>query len=240
MFDPHSGSFTIYTSPTRHLDGKPARTYGIAYSPSTGIWFALWSPKPGKICNINLITGAITEYTVPGGGHVWKVAVDRLGRVWYTEPWLNRIGVFDPATGEFKEYELPTPNSYPHWVAVDRRHRVWVTEYWGNKLAMFDPRTEMFEEYPIPTSQSGPNVIAFDYRGNVWFTETGLTPDYRTAWNVAMFDVSEKVFREYTVPTAYSAPAGIAFDPRGGIWFTEFLTGKIGQLSPLPITQGHG
>jgi streptogramin lyase len=73
----------------------------------------------------------------------------------------------------------------------------------------------MFEEYPIPTSQSGPNVIAFDYRGNVWFTETGLTPDYRTAWNVAMFDVSEKVFQRIYRANCLLSSSGDRVRPEG-------------------------
>src|SRR3990170_3604748 len=47
------------------------------------------------------------------------------GSVWYTGQRSNVIGRLDPATGQFKEFPLPTPRSAPHGLVADKDGNIW-------------------------------------------------------------------------------------------------------------------
>ena len=51
----------------------------------------------------------------------------RDGSVWYTAQLSNAVGHLDPATGRFREYSLPTPDSGPHGLLEDPDGNIWYT-----------------------------------------------------------------------------------------------------------------
>jgi virginiamycin B lyase len=133
------------------------------------------------------------------------------------------------STPGFREFEVPTANSYPAQIALDAQGRVWITERDGNKVARFDPETLAWQEYDIPTDNSRPWGLALDGDRDVWFAETagnlighlelGETPDQYT-------------FTEYTIPTLDSVPRDVAIGRDGTVWFTEQAGNRIGKLVP--------
>lgn len=64
---------------------------------------------------------AIKEWDVPtphSRPHDPAVAPD--GSLWYTGQMANKLGRFDPKTGQFKEFPLKTAESGPHGLVADR------------------------------------------------------------------------------------------------------------------------
>ena len=57
---------------------------------------------------------SIREWDVPTkGAHPHDLAVGKNGDLWFTEQMANKIGRFDPASQNFKEYPLTDRNAGP-------------------------------------------------------------------------------------------------------------------------------
>lgn len=130
----------------------------------------------------------------------------------------------------FREYSVPTADSYPAQLALDPvRQVLWVTQRDGNKLAAFDLSTETWiGEYVVPTPDSEPWGLAVDGSGNVWFAETAV--DKIGVLNVATGEISEPAI---LVPG--KQPWAVALSGTGQnltVWFTERAGSSIGKFVP--------
>jgi virginiamycin B lyase len=126
----------------------------------------------------------------------------------------------------YREFPLPTPNSYPWQLALDaQRGGVWVTEQAGNKLAYLDAASGTWTEYPIPIPGSSPAGLALDGLGRVWIAA-------QAANKIAVFDPAMEKWTGYEVPTPASEPMDVAVGQDGGVWFTEASGKKLGSLVP--------
>jgi len=78
----------------------------------------------------------IVEHVIPTPRSMpHSIAAAPDGRIYFSELAANKIGVFDPRTGQFAEAVAPTPRSQPHGVAVEpRTGMVYVTQLAGGKL----------------------------------------------------------------------------------------------------------
>ena len=152
-------------------------------------------------------------------------AVDSQGRVWYTIPTANAIGVFDPATEAHREFKIPTRNARPHGLAIDERGRVWFSQNGKGRIGRFDPRTERFREYYTPTAKDL-RTAAFDQKGFLWIAARGSN-------KVVRFNPKTSNLKEFRVPTRDAHPMGIAVTPGRIIWFCEFEGNRLGRLDPV-------
>jgi len=90
----------------------------------------------------------IKEYDVPtprSRPHDPALAPD--GSLWYTGQGANKLGRFDPKTGEFKEYPLKTRDSGPHGLVADKDGNIWFTAISGGYIGKLDPKTGEITEY---------------------------------------------------------------------------------------------
>lgn len=94
------------------------------------------------------------------------IAVDRQGAVWFAG--AGAIGRLDPASGQVREYRLPSGGNAEQ-VAIDSRGAVWFTLQ--NAVGRLDPVTGQSEE----TAVGGrPLALAADSVGNVWVVAQDL------------------------------------------------------------------
>jgi streptogramin lyase len=173
--------------------------------------------------------GCVVEIPIPGGpgGTIRKgLDVGPDGTVWFTQLELNQIASYDPDTGQFAFYTIPSPNTGPHSVAVDAGGDVWFTEIFGQRIGVLDPDTGSFEEFTPPTPISMPYGMAIAMNGDVWFTEMA-------AVKIARYRPSTGRFQEFPMNPATDSAANIAVDHQTGfIWVTELDTGKLARLNP--------
>jgi streptogramin lyase len=134
--------------------------------------------------------------------------------------------------GGFREFEMPTADSYPAQIALDpARPVLWITERDGNKLACFDPQSEAWcpePEYDIPTTDSQPWGLAIDGVGNVWFAESA-------ADKIGVVDLATGIISEPVRLRHGSQPWGVAISGTGvdtAVWFTERAGNRIGKYVP--------
>ncbi|HEU5228755.1 MAG TPA: hypothetical protein VFU49_13145 [Ktedonobacteraceae bacterium] len=213
--------------------------WGTAFDRSGRVWVAIPGCDPSPVCNNNTPAGNIAVYSPKLKAWVSNyqlpatfaqplfLAFDRLGRVWFPMPMSDSLGMFDPATGMFQQWAVPTPGAGPWGVAIDSKGVVWFTEHYSNKIGAFNPRTQTFTEIATPASNSLPYGIAVDRSDNVWFTENDSAVALIGEYTV------QKHLLEYKIRNTSSSsitPHLITIDNRGNVWWSEGWVGMVGKL----------
>jgi streptogramin lyase len=78
--------------------------------------------------------------------------LDDQGRLWFTEFAANKLGLFDTKTESFKEWEVPTPDTYPYDVFMDKNGELWSGGMASDRVLRFDPQSGRSVEYLLPRS----------------------------------------------------------------------------------------
>lgn len=195
---------------------------------------------PPPVSAQNGVPKYIAEYEVPTANSApLAISVDANGKVWFTESNASKLGIFDPTTESFTEYEVPWLGDM--WsVITDLQGHVWFTQYSGKgnvspggaivgggsgRIVRFDIATKNFTSILIPTNGSFPMRLAMDQVGRVWFTEF-------LGNKVGVFDPVSNHMQEYRVPTNFSGPADLTFDSHGTLWFSESFSQQLGRFDP--------
>jgi virginiamycin B lyase len=150
------------------------------------------------------------------------------GRVWFCGQRTGYLAVLDPATGEFRKYDLGE-GAGPHNLIVDDRGMVW---YAGNRRAhigRLDPATGDVTQYPMPDEAArDPHTLAWDGKGDIWFTVQGGN-------FVGHLDTGSGEVRLVAVPSERARPYGIRVDPEGRPWIALFGTHKLATVDPATM-----
>jgi virginiamycin B lyase len=125
-----------------------------------------------------------------------------------------------------KEWDAPTPKSFPHDPAVGPDGSLWYTGMQSNALGRLDPQTGSIKGYPLKTPDSGPHGLTADKEGNIWFTAN--YKGYIGKLNPLTGEVTE-----YPMPDPSARdPHSLVFDNKGTLWFTVQLGNFAGRLDP--------
>jgi virginiamycin B lyase len=176
---------------------------------------------------VGTLSVPIREYEVPTAKsrpHDPALAPD--GSLWYTGQGANKLGRFDPQTGEFKEYPLKTPNSGPHGLVADKNGNIWFTAISGGYVGKLNPHSGEITEYrPSDGASIDPHTPAFDHDGILWFTneETNY---------IGRLDPKSGKMTLAKMPTQHAVPYGIVVLPNNHPFFCEFGANKLGSIDP--------
>ncbi len=125
-----------------------------------------------------------------------------------------------------KEWDLPTPKSFPHDPAVGTDASLWYTGMASNTLGRLGPSTGTIKEYHLKTPDSGPHGLTSDNKGNIWFTANFKA-------YIGRLDPQTGDVAEYPMPDrAARDPHSLVFDSAGILWFTVQEGNFIGRLDP--------
>jgi virginiamycin B lyase len=162
--DPVSGEVKVWKAP------RGSGPYGITTTPSGDIWYA--SLAGNHIARIDTVTGNATviEPPTPGQGarRVWS---DSKGRLWVSYWNTGQVGMYDPAGGTWREWNLPG-NAQAYSVWVDDRDKVWLTDWSTNAIVRFDPATETFNAFPSNRARADVRQM-LGRAGEAWGAESG-------------------------------------------------------------------
>ena len=78
-------------------------------------------------------------------------AVDSLGRLWISEWNAGKVGMYDPAKNQWKEWRASGEGPKIYSIFVDEKDQVWVSDFGANAFMRFNPAKETFEVIPIPS-----------------------------------------------------------------------------------------
>ncbi len=163
--DPTTGHIKTFASP------KGPGPYGISTTPDGDVYFA--SLAGSYIARIDLETGNVTVLEPPtpdqGARRVWS---DSINRIWVSEWDSGKLGVYDPDTKTWKEWQLPGKNPLPYAVYVDEHDKVWISDFASNSFLRFDPMLESFEEFKLPSKDAKVRQILGSPE-EVWGAESG-------------------------------------------------------------------
>ena len=162
--DPKTGDVQVWKAP------RGRGPYGIATTPSGDVYYA--SLAGNYIARIDTATGAATVIEPPtpnqGARRVWS---DSKGRLWVSYWNTGHVGMYDPATRNWREWKLPgSAHTYSVW--VDDSDKVWLTDWSSNAIVRFDPVTEQFETF----ESNRPNASVrqmLGRKGEAWGAESG-------------------------------------------------------------------
>lgn len=171
----------------------------------------------------------ITEWTVP-----WEKTrprdpyVDGQGKVWFVGQAGNYIAHLDPASGQFKRYEIEE-GTHPHNLIVDKSGKVWFAGNRNARIGALDGATGKSAIYPMPGgSARDPHTMIFDAKGGIWFTAQGGNA-------VGYLDTKSGKVQVADVSTKNARPYGIVMDAKGRPWFAQLGTNKIGMIDPATL-----
>lgn len=147
---------------------RGAGPYGIAATPEGEIWFS--SLQGRYLADVDEETGEARVIDPPSGSGLRRVWSDSTGRLWVSEWDAGMVGVYDPATDEWREWRLPGDAPQPYAVYVDETDAVWLSDFGANSIVRFDPRTETFRSFPAPHVAAVRQLLGRP--GEVWGAES--------------------------------------------------------------------
>ncbi len=193
-----------------------------------GLLAAALAPSPlvAQQAATNPIT--IKEWPVEWGGRVRDPSVDPQGRVWFVGQRGNYVARFDPATEQFKRFDIDS-GTLPHTVVIDPQGNAWYAGNANGMIGKIDARTEQITRYPMPRPEArDPHTIAFNSKGELWFT-------LQQSNMVGHLNPATGQIRLVAMETPRSRPYGIVVDKNDVPWFDLFGTNKLGTIDPATM-----
>jgi virginiamycin B lyase len=168
--NPADGSLMTWPAPTAN-----SQPYGIQPAPNGHLFIALFGTN--KLAELDPANPAtLVEHVLPNAGsRVRRLAVDAQGRVWYGDYARDRLGMFDPATKQFREWTTASTAGLPYSIVIGPDDRVWYNDDGASMMVAFDPVTEQSQIVMIPTRGSTVRNVAVDRtRRRIWLAESGV------------------------------------------------------------------
>jgi virginiamycin B lyase len=163
--DPRTEKVEVFDAP------RGRGPYGITATPDGKVFYA--SLAGSHIAQIDTESGKATVIEPPtadqGARRVWS---DSQGRIWVSEWNAGQVGMYDPATKQWKEWKLPGDRPAAYAVYVDDQDMVWLSNWGTNAIVRFDPVREAFDEFPLPSPGGAVRQI-LGRPGEVWAAESG-------------------------------------------------------------------
>jgi streptogramin lyase len=158
------------------------------------------------------------------------------GNLWFNE--FNDVARFNPATGTFQQFNLPSIPMGREGITVGSDGDIWVTQ--GNQIGRINPTTGSIQEFTIPGIYGAVNQIISGADGNIWFG-MGATLG---RLNPATGEISTFPLLGNSIFAVLSG--GIVSTSDGSIWFSqvgrqiERLDPKTGGIQEYPFPGIYG
>ncbi len=166
----------------------------------------------------------ITEWTVPWPStrprDPWVGGPDR---IWFVGQTGDYVATLNPATGDFRRYELER-GAGPHTVVSDPRG-AWYAGNRARHIGLIDPGSGAIEKIMMPGDGRGDvHTMDFTRDGNIWFT-------VQHGNQIGFLDTGSREVTLYDVPTASSRPYGLIVDGSDRPWVVLFATNKLATVA---------
>ncbi len=148
QFSNYIGKLTLATREVELIPvpTERARPYGIKIAPDGSIWVVLFGTS--KLAHVDPDTMELTEIDLPRDtARPRRLEITDDGRIWYGDYTDGFLGAYNPASGTFEEWPLPSgAESRPYGTARDGEGNIWLVEtgVQPNRFVGFDPDSERF------------------------------------------------------------------------------------------------
>lgn len=167
----------------------------------------------------------IEEWKVPWGGRPRDPYVDSQGKVWFCGQAGNYIAYLNPASNDFKRYELDE-NTHPHNLIIDQLDQVWYAGNTNTHIGKLNATTGSIDVFPMTLpALKDPHTLVFNQKGDIWFT---------AQWGNAIGYLSVETgnVKQSKIPTLKARPYGIKMDTQGHPWIVLLGTHKLATVNP--------
>ncbi|HEV8405819.1 MAG TPA: copper resistance protein CopC [Nitrososphaera sp.] len=169
------------------------------------------------------------RFVLPEAGIATGLAMDENGSIWIPIDLANKVTKFEPASGRFSLYNIPTPAARPTGMASDSYGNLWFAELEAGKIAKIDPTSGEINEF-APNSKLGtldePTAVFPDPKSsNIYISE-------HTGHTITVFNSLLGTFREYPSVNEEGLPFGMTLDSYGNLWFAEHTIDRLGVIDP--------
>jgi copper transport protein len=168
------------------------------------------------------------NFSLPEKGIISGLEIDLHGNLWLPVAEVNKVFKFEPTSGKFTAFDIPTPQSGPVNLTLAPDGTLWMPESESGKIAMIDPVTGNISEY-APSGQNKlviPTSIFFDPNGHDLFVTE------HEGHTVTAFNPLFRVFREYPSFNQAGLPFGMAADNYGNVWVAQHTVDRIAVFDP--------
>ena len=205
------------------------------------IWGA--DVSTNRLMRIDRETGDTRAFEIPSavplGPHT--LVRDRPGLLWITSMRPGIISRFDPATQQFKVFNLALKDGRPppalhdisfdadHNLMADAKGRMWFTDSLGNAVGSFDPRTGKTEDYPIPAvagrvGNEQPYGLAMSTDGSrIWYAQLGIGTFGSFNTRTLQFEPPVRL------PDKNCGPRRIAMSDKNVLYVALFGSGQLAE-----------
>ena len=137
-------TFEIFKAP------RP-NTYDVLSDSENNAWVLVMGRE--HVARIDAKTGKTETYQTPTAHSAPRRGmVDSSNRVWFGENRSNKIGMFDPASKKFQEWESPVPQYFRYDVTADKNGDAWADTEYSDSVLRLTPTTGKITEYVLPRS----------------------------------------------------------------------------------------
>ncbi|HEV2192704.1 MAG TPA: copper resistance protein CopC [Nitrosopumilaceae archaeon] len=131
--DPNNYKINEYAPTEKNV--TLATPTGIILDPVTGNIFV--SEHDGYAVSVfNPLLKTFKKYTLGSQGLPLGMVFDNYHNLWIAQHTLDKIAVVDPRTGQFREFEVPSSNSFVQWITVDSQGNIIMAEQRANALGI--------------------------------------------------------------------------------------------------------
>jgi streptogramin lyase len=95
--------------------------------------------------------------------------LDAEGHLWFAEFAADKVAMFNVKRETFKEWDVPTPHTYPYDVFLDKNEELWSGSMSSDRVLRFDPETGAAVEYLLPRQTNIRRVFVDDTTTPVTF-----------------------------------------------------------------------
>ncbi|MCG2634458.1 MAG: SMP-30/gluconolactonase/LRE family protein, partial [Gammaproteobacteria bacterium] len=148
-----------------------------------------------------------------------EVVRDRKGRIWLSLIGLNKIGSYNPDSGEYHEYDAPDVEGvsdfqtslYTVVMTSDKKY-LWFSQLNGG-VGSYNLETEAFEHYRWYPHGAGPHRLSISKDDVIWVPLTG------SGQLLAIDGHNGKEIGRYDLPDPNSSPYSCTYDAkRNAVW----------------------
>ncbi|HET6458969.1 MAG TPA: copper resistance protein CopC [Nitrosopumilaceae archaeon] len=131
--DPNNYKINEYAPTEKNV--TLATPTGIISDPVTNKIFV--SEHDGYAVSIfNPLLKTFKNYTLDSHGLPLGMVFDNYHNLWIAQHTLDKIAVVDPRTGQFREFDIPSSNSFVQWITTDSQGDIIMAEQQANALGI--------------------------------------------------------------------------------------------------------
>jgi len=207
---------------------------GLALDPSGECcWFV--ESHGNKIVHLDPTTNTFREWAIPTPdskpASVALTTISGTLTIFGTESAKDKVFLFLPETGGFREYTLPSDCS-PQRISIEAEQaqvKAWFNKAKGNSAGeiVYDPssKTARLYELALPPASGGAVRGVYAGSGVIWFAGTSA---------ILRWDVSAKQFTSWSIPYHPSTETVfVTVDALGGVWYASTSVGTSSYVGVL-------